>query len=112
MARANDAELLVLYVKPPVEAREVFDPNKKADPATYLTRMPQRFPDLRTRTLTESGEPADAICRVAEEESVDTIVVGNRGTHDHRRSFLRAVPTEVIRRSPCSVVIVDTRRAQ
>lgn len=112
LARAHDAELLVLYVKPPLDAREVFDPGKLPDPDRYLERVTERFSDVKTRTRQETGDPAERICDVAEEEATDVIVVGNRGTHGRKRWFLGSVPNTVVQHSPCSVFIVDTRRAQ
>ncbi|MBI2237393.1 MAG: universal stress protein [Actinobacteria bacterium] len=112
LAQAHDAELLVLYVKPLLDAREVFDPSKMPDPVAYLDRIGERFPDVKTRTRSEAGDPAETICDVAESEAADTIVVGNRGTHGKRRWFLGSVPNAVVQHSPCSVFIVDTRRAQ
>jgi nucleotide-binding universal stress UspA family protein len=112
LARAHDAELVVLYVRPPLDAREVFDPGKLPDPDGYLARMPSRFPDVKLQTRAASGDPAETICDVAEDEDVDTIVVGNRGTHGKRRWFLGSVPNAVVQHAPCSVFIVDTRRAQ
>lgn len=112
LARAHDAELIVLYVKPPVDAREVFDPGKLPDPNGYLDRMPERFPGVKIRSRTESGDPAETICEIAEEEQVDAIVVGNRGVHGKKRWFLGSVPLAVATHSPTSVYIVDTRSAQ
>lgn len=112
LARALDAELVVLYVKPPLDAREVFDPGKVPDPASYLERMPSRFPEVKLRARAEVGDPAETICEVAEEERADAIVVGNRGTHGRRRWFLGSVPNAVVQHAPCSVFVVDTRRAQ
>ena len=112
LARSYDAQLTVLYVRSAETTREVIDPGRSADPNGYLARMPSRFNGLAVTTRTESGDPAEAICRVAEEEGADVIVVGNRGTHGRRRWFLRSVPATVARHSPCSVLIVDTRVAQ
>jgi nucleotide-binding universal stress UspA family protein len=39
-------------------------------------------------------------------------VIGNRGAHGSRWAVRDSVPTMVLRHSPCSVFIVDTRRAQ
>jgi nucleotide-binding universal stress UspA family protein len=111
LARAHQAEMLVLYVKPPVEAREVFDPHKVPDPTRYLGSISGRFPDLKTRTRQEAGDAAEALCKVAAEERADMIVVGNRGMHGKRRSLLGSVPGGVVRRAPTSVYIVDTRVA-
>jgi nucleotide-binding universal stress UspA family protein len=112
LARAHQAEMLVLYVKPPLDAREVFDPHKAPDPNRYLGSISQRFPDLRTRTRQEDGDAARAICLVAAEERADMIVVGNRGLRGKRRTLLGSVPGTIVRNAPTSVYIVDTRAAQ
>ena len=112
LARAHGAELMVLYVKTPLDAREVFDPGKLPDAAGYLDGISGRFPDVKARTRQASGDPAETICDIAEQEGVDVIVVGDRGTHGKRRWFLGSVPNAVVQHSPCSVFIVDTRSAQ
>lgn len=112
LARAHDAELVVLYVRPPVDAREVFDPAGVPDVDRHLQDLVQLLSGVKVRTRQESGDPAEKICDVAEEEGVDVIVVGNRGTRGRRRWFLGSVPNAVVQHSPCSVFIVDTREAQ
>jgi nucleotide-binding universal stress UspA family protein len=112
LSLAHDAELVVLYVEPPVDAREIFAPGELPDPDDYLRQLPERFPSVKMRTLHELGEPAETICAVATEEGADLIVLGNRGLHGKRRRFLGSVPNTVVRQSPCSVFIVDTRSAQ
>ncbi len=54
-----------------------------------------------------TGEPADQICKVAEAEELDLIVVGNRGMTGARR-MLGSVPTQVMHRSPSDVLIAKT----
>ena len=112
IAKERGAELLVLYVRPDSDLRAVVDADRAADPAAYLDRIPARFPDVSTRTRVEQGDPAVRICDVAAEEGADTIVVGNRGVHGTRWRVRDSVPNIVLRHSPCSVFIVDTRRAQ
>ena len=112
LARDRGAELLVLYVHPGSDLRAVVDPDRAADPAAYLARIATRFPDVTIRTRVERGEPADRICDVAAEEVADTIVVGNRGAQGTRWRVRDSVPNIVLRHAPCSVLIVDTRRAQ
>ena len=110
LARAEGAELVVLYVRPPLAAREVFDAKKPADPERYLADLRVRFPGTRTRS--EEGDAADRIVEVARQEGADLIVVGNRGLDERqRRAFLRSVPARVANRAPCSVYVVDSRRA-
>ena len=112
LARDRGAELLVVYVQPDSDLRAVVDPDRAADPSAYLARIPSRFPDVSTRTRVEKGEPADRICDVAAQELADTIVVGNRGAQGTRWHVRDSVPNMILRHAPCSVFIVDTRRAQ
>ena len=112
LARARGGELVVLYVGQDSDLRTVVDPDRSPDPAGYLAKMRERFPDVSTRTRTERGDPAEMICEVAAQESADTIVIGNRGAQGGRWRVRDSVPTMVLRHSPCSVFIVDTRKAQ
>jgi nucleotide-binding universal stress UspA family protein len=52
-----------------------------------------------------SEEPVDAILEVAKQESIDLIVVGNRGM---QRRLLGSVPNSVAHRADCAVLILDT----
>jgi nucleotide-binding universal stress UspA family protein len=112
MARDRGAELLVLYVKPEGPDRAVVDPDRAADPAAHLRRLASRFPGVPTTTRVEEGDAAARICDVAEEVRADTIVLGNRGTHGSRWRVRESVPNLVLRHAPCSVYLVDTRKAQ
>ena len=112
LAAAQDAELLVLYVRPPLDAREVFDPAHVPDADAYMTAIRDRYTEVKVRGRFETGDPAETICDVAEEEGADVIVVGNRGTHGKKRWFLGSVPNAVVQHAPTSVYIVDTRSAQ
>ena len=112
LARSNDAELLVLQVRSVASARDAVDPRKSADPNGYLGDMARRFPALQVRSWAETGDPAERLVAVAESEHVDTIVLGNRGTHGSWLRVRASVPNIVLRHAPCSVMIVDTRAAQ
>jgi nucleotide-binding universal stress UspA family protein len=112
LARTNDAELLVLHVRPDSAARDAVDPRKAADPSAYLAEMERRFPSITVRSWSESGDPAERLVAIAEQERVETIVIGNRGTHGSWWRVRDSVPNLVLRHAPCSVMIVDTRAAQ
>lgn len=112
LARDRGAELLVLYVKPEGPDRAVVDPDRAADPAAHLRRFASRFADVPTTTRIEEGDAATRICDVAEEVRAETIVLGNRGMHGPRWRVRESVPNLVLRHAPCSVYIVDTRKAQ
>lgn len=112
LARARGAELLVLYVRPDRDLSTVVDPSKVASPEAYLAGLPARFAGVPTTTRIERGDPAEWLCEVAAVEGADTIVVGNRGTHGSWWRVRESIPNLVLRHSPCSVYVVDTRRAQ
>ena len=112
LAHLAEAELLVLHVRPASVGYDAADPKKSADPDRYLATMSQRFPSLSVRSWSEPGEPAERLVEVAEAERVDTIVLGNRGTHGSWWRVRDSVPNLVLRHAPCSVYLVDTRAAQ
>jgi nucleotide-binding universal stress UspA family protein len=112
LARTADAELLVVQVRAEGAARDAADPKKSADPDRYLAKMAERFPRLPVRSWAEAGDPAERLVEVAAAERVDTIVLGNRGTHGSWWRVRDSVPNLVLRHAPCSVFIVDTRAAQ
>ena len=60
---------------------------------------------LETTTMAREGHPADVLCRYAEEQSADVLVIGNKGMH---RRILGSVPNSVAHKAPCSVVVVKT----
>jgi nucleotide-binding universal stress UspA family protein len=112
LARDRDAELVLLYVRPEADLRAVVDPHKAADPDRHLAKLAERFPGVRATARVERGEAADRLVAVAEELKADAIVVGNRGTQGSWWRVKDSVPNLVLRHAPCSVYIVDTRRAQ
>ncbi|HTW13314.1 MAG TPA: universal stress protein [Solirubrobacteraceae bacterium] len=59
-------------------------------------------------TFARQGDPADAIIDVAEEQSCDLIVVGNKGMTGAKRFLLGSVPNKISHHAPCSVLIVRT----
>ena len=54
-----------------------------------------------------TGEPAEAIVRVATRVGADLIIVGNKGMRGARR-VLGSVPNSIAHHAPCSVLIVGT----
>jgi nucleotide-binding universal stress UspA family protein len=54
------------------------------------------------------GDPADAILDVAEEQTADLIVVGNKGMTGAKRFLLGSVPNKVSHHAPSSVMIIRT----
>jgi nucleotide-binding universal stress UspA family protein len=63
---------------------------------------------VAVETYAREGDPADAIMDVAEEQSADLIVVGNKGMTGAKRFLLGSVPNKVSHHAPCSVMIIRT----
>jgi nucleotide-binding universal stress UspA family protein len=57
------------------------------------------------------GEPFHDICRVAEEEQIDLIVMGTHGRTGLRHALLGSVAERVVRHSPCPVLVVGKEPA-
>jgi nucleotide-binding universal stress UspA family protein len=112
LARDRDADLVLLYVRTGGDLRSVVDPGKAADPDRHLAKLTERYPGVRATARVESGEPADMLVTIAAELQAEAIVVGNRGTQGSWWRVKDSVPNLVLRHAPCSVYIVDTRRAQ
>jgi nucleotide-binding universal stress UspA family protein len=66
-----------------------------------------RIAGVEVEIHAESGDPAKAICDVAERVRADVVVVGNKGMSGVRR-VLGSVPNSVAHEAPCSVLIVST----
>ena len=113
LARDRGAELVVLYVKAEGDDRVGRRPGpcggsvrRTSGSSPRGSRACRRRPGSRTAT------PPAGSCDVAEEVRADTIVLGNRGMHGSRWRVRESVPNLVLRHAPCSVYIVDTRKAQ
>jgi len=52
------------------------------------------------------GNPAEIICKIAEEEGFDLIVIGSRGLSGMKSFFLGGVSDKVSRHAICPVLIV------
>ncbi|MGH2446641.1 MAG: universal stress protein [Candidatus Limnocylindria bacterium] len=59
------------------------------------------------QTTSSRGDPADAICRLAEDEGYDLIVVGNRGMLGGRFR-IGTIPNKVSHQAPTDLLIVKT----
>jgi nucleotide-binding universal stress UspA family protein len=54
------------------------------------------------------GDAVEALLSVAQERSGDLIVIGNRGVNTLSGRLLGSVPSDVVQRAPCDVLIVHT----
>lgn len=57
------------------------------------------------------GEPFNDICRIAEEEQIDLIVMGTQGRTGLSHALLGSVAERVVRYAPCPVLVVGKEAA-
>lgn len=62
--------------------------------------------EVGVTTHLEYGSPADIICRMAEQEKYDLIIIGNRGLNTFQRVLLGSVSNKVITLAHCPVLVV------
>ena len=106
MAARYEAELLLLQVVVPGPGTGSDDGS--ADPMAGLHDLARAL-DVEARPrVVNDPDPASAICRVAEEDKVDVVVVGNVGMSGRKEFLLGNVPNRVSHNARCTVVIVNT----
>jgi nucleotide-binding universal stress UspA family protein len=65
------------------------------------------LPDAETRVL--RGDPATAICHLADELDAQAIVIGSRGRGGLKRAVLGSVSDHVVRNAPCTVIVTGPK---
>ena len=123
LARKVGAQLQVVSAYEPASEKELRDEraalpeevqwmvHARADVMALLDRAAATARDAgvaEVATFARQGDAADAILDVAEEQSSDLIIVGNRGMTGAKRFLLGSVPNKISHHAPCSVLIVRT----
>ena len=65
------------------------------------------LPDAEVRVL--RGDPASAICSLAEELDAAAVVIGSRGHGGIKRAVLGSVSDHVVRNAPCTVLVTGPK---
>lgn len=95
-----------------VMSPEAFD-QLEADAASDATTITAQvrsalgLPDLDARVL--RGDPASAICDLAEELDAAAIVIGSRGHGGIKRAVFGSVSDHVLRNAPCTVIVTGPK---
>jgi nucleotide-binding universal stress UspA family protein len=122
LAKIHDAELEVVHVRPQLIAAALYENPVFVDPAISLETeafLKQRAEEIINKaadvikdagikytTQILTGDPADEICKEAEKQKTDLIVIGSRGLNPVSRFFLGSVSSKVVNHAPCSVTVV------
>ncbi len=114
LASSMRAKLIVVGVTPKYEGnmnrlkiadanRQLSEPFRKSleDAASYAASL-----GLTVQTVHRIGEPSDEIVRVAEEEGVDLIVLGNAKRSKVGQVLLGGMRSKILDGSPCDVMLV------
>ena len=104
----SDARLREERQEVPADLQWMVNPREDVDATLRDAADKAKEAGVEVETYARQGDPADAILDVAEEESADMIVVGNKGMSGAKRFLLGSVPNKVSHHAPCSVLIIRT----
>jgi nucleotide-binding universal stress UspA family protein len=122
LARDSGATLLLVCAYHPLSGRTLAEARQELGGEAYKVSGSNPAEDLlreaadRARavgaeqidTAAVEGDPVDALLRVAEQQDVDLVVVGNRGLNSLAGRILGSVPANISHRARCDVLIVHT----
>ncbi|NLV22059.1 MAG: universal stress protein [Syntrophomonadaceae bacterium] len=111
-------EVTILHVLQPSEVMPFNGLNMPVDyPQFYeeLNKAAQRILENaekrvalkeKSRIQLEYGSPVEIICKAAEQEKYDLIIIGNRGLNKFQRVLMGSVSSKVVTLAPCPVLII------
>lgn len=110
LARDSDAKLLIVHVEEPPMAYgsgEMYyglpDPDEE-----HLKELLSNVVPTDEKVPYEhhmiTGSPASAICRLADDQNAEMIIMGTHGRTGVMRLLMGSVAEEVVRRAPCPVL--------
>jgi nucleotide-binding universal stress UspA family protein len=112
LAKELGSELIVMNIVPLDESnfaskREIDQHKLELD--EFLVDRDVK-PDLNLRKLVEPGVPSGAIIAFAERENCDLIVMSSHGRSGLSRLLVGSVTEQILRKSPCPVLVVPLDR--
>ena len=118
LAEHFSAELMVLHVIPPIPTLPS-DPHYNFEVPAYQEALrenarrqieeatrDQTASGVKSRTMVSYGDPAKEIVRIAEEESVDLVVIATHGLTGWQHLVFGSVAEKVVRTAKCPVLTV------
>ena len=120
LAKAESAEIEICSVvdpfailgrnlPSPVDERHVAAAKREADEFVGEALERTASAGVPASACVDFGEPAVEIVARAKHRNADTIVMGTHGRSGFKRLFMGSVAEEVLRASPCPVVVVRER---
>lgn len=124
-ALASRAALPLLAANATVNLIHVWQPSTTTDARAeasdrrYRQSLPQRFrsftsvfdprPDVKVKPIVREGSTAECVTEYARAHHADLIVAGRRGLNLLHRIFVGSQTTAMLRRAPCSLLVVPER---
>jgi nucleotide-binding universal stress UspA family protein len=113
IAKHYDADVLALYVRPPV-VNLMMEPTTwavdkeaaKAQDAFYRQELLDTFSGIRTKVLIEEGSIDLCLESAMEANHTDLVVIGTRGRTGAKKLLLGSVAEEIFRTVACPVLTV------
>lgn len=106
--RCDSQLLLVQVVVPDGEADLSVATRARLDAAALREYVTDLAGDKGLARVVVDNDPAGALVRVAEDEGVDTLVVGNLGMSGRKKFLLDNIPNRISHNARCNVIIVNT----
>jgi len=89
----------------PQEIQWSINPSEDVDATLRAVEEQARERGLKFASEARTGEPAEVLCDIADDQGADILVVGSKGME---RRILGSVPNSVAHKAPCTVLIVKT----
>jgi nucleotide-binding universal stress UspA family protein len=89
----------------PADLAWAINPTSEVDTILEKAARKAKARGLNVTTVASDGAPADVLCKFAEDQGADILVIGNKGM---QRRILGSVPNSVAHKAPCAVLIVKT----
>jgi nucleotide-binding universal stress UspA family protein len=118
MAEKWQASVLLFHVVSiptyPMVTEAFFDASQleaslREDTEQKMREVAAKDKTVTLRTQVKMGEPFWDICRIAEEEKVDLIVMGSHGRTGLAHVLLGSVAERVVRHAPCPVLVIGRK---
>jgi nucleotide-binding universal stress UspA family protein len=103
MARRDHVFTLLQVVR---EVENIGDGAGEATELLHGARQRLLEHEIQSTTVLRRGDPADEICRYAEDEQVDLVIVGSKDRGLLEKLFISDVSQKVVRNAPSHVLVV------
>ncbi|HEX5939343.1 MAG TPA: AarF/UbiB family protein, partial [Dehalococcoidia bacterium] len=114
MAARHEAELVLLQVLPPADGTDSeLGDALRSRAGEDLTRLAHALAGPRgSARVTVDDDVSRAILQAIDEDSIDTVVLGNVGMAGRKQFLLGNVPNRVSHNARCNVIIVNTAQGR